>query len=153
MSSRGAVWEGVRRLASTRRHRGFVRRLPRVARCISAPGRSGRWLLLALAMPGSLVAQSQAWVARCNGLEFRFDAERKATVSMVTANGLFPLAVGKVHFDNGLARRAALSGLGDGPAMDVGVNRDRKIVYVFRKDPDTGAKEDAVFCATDVRVE
>lgn len=99
-------------------------------------------------------AAGQSWVARCNELEFRFDRETKlAQVSMVTAKGLFPLAQGKVHFDNGLAMRAGLSGLGEGAGMDVGLNRDRKIVYVLRKTAETGAKDDAVFCATDIRVE
>lgn len=152
MSSRGAVQEGARRAASSEAFRSATGRKPERKTVLGA-GMPRKWALVALLAPCSLVAQPQSWVARCNGLEFRFDAERKATVAMVTDNGQFPLAVGKVHFDNGLARRATLSGLGDGPAMDVGLNRDRKIVYVFRKDPDTGVKEDAVFCATDVRVE
>lgn len=98
--------------------------------------------------------KGSSWVARCNELEFRFDSLRKqAQVSMVTPKGLFPLAVGRVHFDNGLAMRATLTGLGEGPSMDVGLNRDRKIVYVFRKNAETGAKDDAVFCATEIRVE
>jgi hypothetical protein len=170
MSSRGAVQEGARRAASSEAFRSAHGGKP-ARRTVFGAGTPGKWALVAwlapcplvawlapcplvaLLAPCPLVAQPQRWLARGNGLEFRFDAERKATVAMVTDNGQFPRAMGKVHFDNGLARRATLSGLGDGPARDVGLHRNGKIVDVFRKDPDTGVKEDAVFCATDVRVE
>lgn len=116
-------------------------------------GAAWKWAGLGL-LGWTATGFGQSWVARCNELEFRFDRDKKqASVSMVTPKKLFPLAVGRIHFDNGLAMRAALEGLGDGPRMDVGLNRDRKIVYVFRKTPETDAKDDAVFCATEIRVE
>ena len=115
-----------------------------------------RWLALAL-WAVSATAGADTWVARCNDLHFTFDrSTKKASIYMKTTNGIFQIAGGAIGFDNGVAVRAPMAGLPEGvqgPMTEVGLNRDRNIVYVLYRNPDTGQRKDGVYCQTRISVE
>lgn len=111
-------------------------------------------------MTATALAHGETWVAKCNGLEFRFDrAAKRATVAMQAIGGAvsYEILSGPIVLDkNGFSLRASISPPPideDDPIKEIGINKSRNIVYLYRLNNNraTGAK-DGVFCETPVTV-
>ncbi len=75
---------------------------------------------------------------------------------VTTTGGTFQVASGKITFDNGVAMRAPMEGVPDGPTgpmSEIGLNKSRKVVYVLYRNPNSGQVKDGVLCETPITVE
>ena len=113
--------------------------------------------LLVLAMVLSFPAAADTWLARCGNLNLKFHRKTlKAEMFVTTTGGTFQVASGKITFDNGIAMRAPMEGIPDGPTgpmSEIGLNKSRKVVYVLYRNPNTGQVKDGVLCETPITVE
>jgi hypothetical protein len=113
--------------------------------------------LLTLTLLAAAPALADSWVADCNDLHFTFDrTSKKASVYVKTNKGIFQISTGTIGFDNDVAVRAPLAGLPEGvkgAMTEIGLNRDRNVVYVLYRNPDTGQTKDGVFCSAPITVE
>lgn len=111
--------------------------------------------LAAVALSANSFAET--WIARCNGMQFNFNRTGKSALFyMNTSTGIYQIATGKIIFDNGIAMRAPITGNSPGynglSLTDIGLNKDRKNVYVLYRHPQTGEVKDGVFCNSEIQV-
>lgn len=114
-----------------------------------------KFLVFSLFLVGQ--AYAETWTGRCDNVHVKFDRKtNKADLFLQTTGGVFQVATGKIAFDNGVALRAPMEGIPDGPSgpiSEIGLNKSRKIVYVLYRNPNTGQVKDGVLCETPITTE
>ncbi len=117
--------------------------------------RYGFWFS-GLALGLCSVVSAETWVAKCNGMQFKYDrTNKKASIEMLSAGGIpFEVTNGTIKVDNGVALRAVVSAppiADDDPIIEVGLNKSRSIVYLVRHTSGNDVK-DGVFCETPITI-
>jgi hypothetical protein len=101
--------------------------------------------------------RDDTWIGACNNLQFTFNRKTKIfLLHFKTDAGTFEMARGKVVFDNNIAVSAAITGAPQGAMgktiTEIGINKDRNIIYVQYCDPNTGKVTSGTFGKTEVEV-
>lgn len=100
-------------------------------------------------------AFAETWIARCNNLQFNFNKDNSSyLVYLKTTAGILQVAKGDITFDNGVVLRGPIDGNSIGndgqPVTQIGLNPNRKIVYVYYQHPYNDTTKSGTFCRTNI---